>query len=133
MKKYLISVVLLLFTSSCSANSNVTTLLHCKLSKGDDLLVNYSSNNLTINDDGGVYMSELDEVSYNSTFRFQSEYTEIKIGEIINVFKSFDSLLSESYQYGVIRPSGESEYCDEVFNENFEQAIKLIKRDDSGF
>ncbi|MGV3002194.1 hypothetical protein [Vibrio sp. E150_018] len=46
---------------------------------------------------------------------------------------SFDSLLSESYQYGVIRPSDESEYCDEVFNENFKQAIKLIERDDSGF
>jgi hypothetical protein len=134
MKKYLINIFVLAMSFGCNANViELTILLKCNLKNDTVLLAEYNDLEFVINKDSRTYITKIEDVLYSNTFRFQSEYTIVKLSNNIHIFKNFDATFGDVIEYGIINSHGEIDTCKSVISESFSTSIVTFKRDDSGF
>ena len=118
----------------CNANViELTILLKCNLKNDTVLLAEYNDLEFVINKDSRTYITKIEDVLYSNTFRFQSEYTIVKLSNNIHIFKNFDATFGDVIEYGIINSHGEIDTCKSVISESFSTSIVTFKRDDSGF
>ncbi|MDD9178661.1 MULTISPECIES: hypothetical protein [Aliivibrio] len=133
MFKYLINVFVLLASFGCKANlPEPTVLLKCNLESGSSLLAQYDDSKFVIYKGEESYITKREDVLYNDTFRFQSEYTIVKLDNHMGLFKSFDATFSNDIEYGFINSLGKVDACKDVISESFFNSVKDFKRDNSG-
>lgn len=133
MRKYLINVFVLLASFGCKANlSEPTVLLKCNLESGSSLLAEYNDSKFVIYKDKESYMTKREDVLYNDTFRFQSEYTIVKLDNQMGLFKSFDATFGDDIEYGFINSLGKVDTCKDAISESFSKSVGDFKRDKNG-
>ncbi|MGN2616735.1 hypothetical protein [Aliivibrio fischeri] len=133
MFKYLINVFVLLASFSCKAYlPEPIVLLKCNLESGSSLLAQYDDLKFVIYKGEESYITKREDVLYNDTFRFQSEYTIVKLDNQMSLFKSFDATFSDDIEYGFINSLGKVDACKDVISENFSKLEGDFERDKSG-
>ena len=133
MRKYLINVFVLLASFGCKANlPEPTVLLKCNLESGSSLLAEYNDSKFVIYKDKESYITKREDVLYNDTFRFQSEYMIVKLDNQMGLFKSFDATFGDDIEYGFINSLGKVDTCKDVISESFAKSVGDFKRDKNG-